>query len=157
VVAVKATQNPPTSTPAADVTPADILRNAARYLHRYGWTQGDFFNTTLTGGPAFPPACATGAITMAVYGHPTDPRGNDPEYDDRADLCNRAMRCLDHFLSTGDYVTDPDPFGRVCPSPIEVVTDWNDEEGRTLDEVTAALTDAADQWDTTHAPGGENA
>ena len=63
----------PTQNPAAQAstTPADTLRRAGRYLTRHGWIQGDYYATDLEtddiAGP-FPPACAAGAIAMAICG-----------------------------------------------------------------------------------------
>ena len=67
---MKATQNPPT----AEVTPAVILRGAATYIARYGWTQGTYYadqaapdGMSVEPNPT-PPACAMGAIAMAAFG-----------------------------------------------------------------------------------------
>src|SRR4051812_6352319 len=81
------THNP--TAPAADtddpsvVTPADILRGAARYLQLHGWIQHAYYGGDDTA--AFPPACADGAIGMAAYGYcPLVPGDNttDPGYRD---------------------------------------------------------------------------
>ena len=60
----------------------------------------------------------------------------------------RAMRVFAAFLDleyTGNaYDT----------SAIDVIGDWNDHDGRTLDEVIETLTDAADDWARAHPAGG---
>ena len=57
------TQNPTSSAADTDnrsvVTPADILRGAARYLEEHGWHRGAYYDTT-TDKP-FPPADVVGA------------------------------------------------------------------------------------------------
>src|SRR6266498_1151662 len=68
VAAMKATHQPPTRDHEPGTSPADLLRGAALYLRRYGWTRGQFFDLLAdTDGP-FPPACASGAITTAAHG-----------------------------------------------------------------------------------------
>ena len=73
------TQNPNAS--AADtiddatlvVTPADILRGAARYLETHGWIQGNYYNAD---GGAFPAACALGARGRATCARGAYPRSS---------------------------------------------------------------------------------
>jgi hypothetical protein len=139
---MKATHNPTDTadtqpTPAeVQVTPADVLRGGAQYLQLHGWTQGDFFD--ILTGPAFPPACAAGAICTAATGAPTHPQqihGPDGRL---------AMAAMHHFAECLGYP----PIDR--PDVAYPIGDWNDEDGRTLDEVTMALTEAADEWDRRH-------
>ena len=51
---------------AVDISPADILRGAARYLELHGWTQGDYYAPTPASPLPFPPACAVGALYTAA-------------------------------------------------------------------------------------------
>jgi hypothetical protein len=121
----------------AVATPADLLRCAAIYLHRHGWTQDDYYQRH-SDTPAMPPACAVGAIAMAAYGTAVD----TPSAFDGPELAdfNRAVDFLDLYLT--------DTYG------VPVYT-WNDVTGRTADQVIAALCEAADDWDTTHAGGAQ--
>jgi hypothetical protein len=142
---MQATHNPPT---AAQVTPADLLRMAARYLELHGWTQRVYFDRTED--TSFPPACVTGAIGMAVYG---DCRpvllGDSPD-------CDAALRRLADYLWRDGRVPEHDYYGALCCSDREIVTDWNDEPTQALADVLDILRAAADEWDRLHNQGGEN-
>ena len=61
----------------------------------------------------------------------------------------RAMRVFAAWIDL-EYT----PANGYGTSAIDVIGDWNDYSGRTLDEVLDALTDAADNWDGIHCPGG---
>lgn len=129
----------PLHTPGAlaDLTPADTLRCAARYLELRGWTQGVYYG--LTDHTPFPPACSDGAIGVAAYGYlalvPADEH-QDSGFRDY----NRAVSYLVDYLDLhGD--TDPDN-----PNPF----DWNDRPSRTAEQVIATLRAAADDYDRTH-------
>jgi hypothetical protein len=147
---MKATHEPPTTTVDTRPTPAELLSGAARYLRLHGWTTGQFYD--LTGGTngAFPPACAAGAITIAAYGRCIasgictldDPA--EPEHHDAM----HALRVLADYL---DGAHNPD--SPLEPSCIDVIGDWNDYPGRTLDEVEEALNAAADDWTAAHTGG----
>jgi hypothetical protein len=127
------------------MTPAELLRGAALYLTRHGWLQGDFFD--LLDQAAFPPACAMGAINICAHGRPI--LGSDDGADDaHTDAAITAMRVLAASLDV-DYAS-----GDTSVSAIDIVSGWNDDHSRTLDEVITALTDAADDWDRTHHTGG---
>ncbi|MFF0471488.1 hypothetical protein ACFYPX_29130 [Micromonospora zamorensis] len=141
----------PTHTPAAlaDLTPADILRCAARYLERRGWTQGEPYE--LAENPPFPPACTLGAITMAVYGYPAtiEDRQNGDVAPDI--LRDNTVRCLADFLWSDGRVPEPDYYGGLCCSNTEIVSDWNDDATQTLPDVLDILRACADDYDWTHA------
>jgi hypothetical protein len=132
---MKATHNPPAE---VRTTPADLLRCAALYLYRHGWTQCDYY------APVFdavtPPACASGALAMAAYGSPLDV----PYIADRSEQVDyrAALRALIDYLDLGGA---------------NEVFLWNDAPGSTADEVINALNAAADRWDILHTQGGENA
>src|SRR5690242_5380342 len=115
----------PTS-PAADpdnpgvVTPADILRGAARYLDTHGWHQGTYFasddlGTRVTDEP-FPAACVVGAIAMAAYGTKSDDLyapGNVPATSVRD--FHRAVDALTDYLDRFEPIcrlTDDEEIGR---------------------------------------------
>ncbi len=141
------TQNPTapaadTDIPTVDVTPADILRGAARYLELHGWIQRDHYSNQ--GGP-FPPACAIGAIGMAAHGRliaiPTD-------FGSGVGDCRRAVDYLTAYLddlgitTTGDeWSTEPATF-----------YDWNDRDDQSAANVVRTLLGAADNYDRTHTP-----
>ncbi|GAB1692785.1 hypothetical protein [Krasilnikovia sp. M28-CT-15] len=147
---MKATHHPPTLDHQPGTTPAVLLRGAAAYLTRHGWTQHQFFDLLAdTCGP-FPPACASGAIMTAAAGRclaegigTLDP--DDPE----ARTALTAMRVFADWLD-GGYV----PAEGFPASAIDVIGDWNDHDGRTLDEVVECLIMAADDWDRIHTTGG---
>lgn len=132
------TQNPPTTTtPAAEITPAVILRGAARYLELHGWHRGDAFQPD-TGRP-FPPACALGAIQAAVTG-----TANRVTSADIPAMCSAELVLAAHL--------DDDP-DRLDTDPFELIGDWNDHADRTAAQVITALTEAADDWDRIHTGG----
>jgi hypothetical protein len=131
---MKATHNPPTD---VQVTPADLLRFAALYLRRHGWTQGDYY--TVVFDALTPRCCVSGAIGIATYRTVVDV----PFITDRPERSEyyAAMRALVDYLD------------------LEAISDvfrWNDTTGRTLTEVVDALNAAADRWDALHTQGGDN-
>jgi hypothetical protein len=147
---MKATHKPPTLDNDTGMTPADLLRGAAVYLRRYGFTQGEFFDLLAdTDGP-FPPACASGAIITAAHGRCPATGILTLDGDDTPETLAaiRAMRVFAAFLDL-EYTGNP-----YDTSAIDVIGDWNDHDGRTLDEVVECLTDAADDWDRVHHAGG---
>ncbi len=89
---------PTQNTVTQPVTPARVLRDAARYLLGFGWHQGCLFDVdpdtvdpTDLPDPT-PPACVLGAVLVAVYGTPeralralADPGAHDPATCDLAD------------------------------------------------------------------------
>jgi hypothetical protein len=146
---MKPTHQPPVS-PATDdaMSPAALLLGAAEYLRRYGHTQHEFFDLVAADGDLFPPACASGAIIMATYGV-VQPLGIlDHDDEPEAIAAMRAMRVFADYLDDG-----PDPIDAYRVSAIDVIGDWNDQDGRTAAEVIAALTDAAHEWQHTHTGG----
>jgi hypothetical protein len=135
------TQNPPVEPVTAPVTsPATTLRDAALYLERHGWCQESYF--AVTGVPT-PPACAMGAISIAVHGYacPDDiyyGRGEDDRTDAKSTpLVHEAESVFaDYLLRSGEV--DPDTDGDLVS-----VGAWNDEDGRTAAQVITALRKAA--------------
>ena len=96
---------------------SDVLRRAAGVLDERGWCQNNNENADGT-------VCALGAINVAITGDP------DPE----------AWLPLDKLL-----------FENVCHVLVQAagikdvfITRWNDREGRTVDEVKAAMVTAAE-------------
>ncbi|MEV6377281.1 DUF6197 family protein [Micromonospora musae] len=131
---MKATHNSPTT---VQVTPADLLRMAAVYLRRHGWTQGDYY--TVVFDALTPRACASGALSMAAYGTTVDlPYATDrPEQADYRAAQRVLMDYLGVDSTSGLFL-------------------WNDTPGRTAGEVITAFEAAADEWDRLHTEGGEN-
>ena len=148
-----------------DVTPADLLRGAVCYLQLHGWHQGALYtdSSATTGTPEFTPAaCALGAIGMAAFGQriPTD--AMEPKYSAQWRDYQRASNFLSDYLTLTGAIWVPDEDTEDWDGPS--VGDWNDQDGRTLADVLAALLAAADEFDRAHAPlpvlnlpGGENA
>lgn len=141
------TQNAPT-TAVVEPTPADLLRGAALYLQRHGWTQGSYYidagvpsrlRTTAT-----PAACVVGALAMAAYGRCT----SDPFAVERPE--RRQFAGAVEFLTCQLY----DEYGDEDGDNVVVI--WNDRDSRTAADVIGTLNDAADEWDRTHRDGGEH-
>jgi hypothetical protein len=142
------TQNPTHSAADADdrsvVTPADILRGAARYLELHGWTQGDYY----AGNEPFPPACAIGAIGMAAHGVGTDcPHFDGPNPRD----CNLAFAYLRGYLFDHGHITT---LGNDWSTEATTTGEWNDRDDQTAATVIATLRAAADDYDRTHGTDG---
>lgn len=140
---MKATQNPPT----AEVSPAVILRGAALYISRHGWSQGTYYadNTAPDGmsvqSNPTPPACAMGAIAIAAFGRrlPED-SFLLPEWVDYKNAEDALLAHLDLlYPPTGD-----DDF------PHPEIGEWNDQPDRTAEQVIDTLTAAANEWDNAH-------
>jgi hypothetical protein len=147
---MKATHQPPTHDHEAGMAPADLLRGAALYLRRHGWTQGEFFDLLADTDSPFPPACTSGAIITAAYGRclATGICTLDGDQDPETVAAIAAMRVFAAYLDLEYTGTGYDT------SAIDVIGDWNDHDGRTLDEVIEALTDAANDWQAAHPTGG---
>jgi hypothetical protein len=144
------TQQPTSQLVDRSSTPAAVLRHAAIYLWRYGWTQAAFYRQP---DPQvehpFPPACTVGAIRAAVFGQPMDAlydttgmQLDNPDHNALVEQCMAAQRVL---AAEVDPEFDPDESGT-----LDVIADWNDTYGRTIADVLIALYSAADQWDATH-------
>jgi hypothetical protein len=152
------TQHPTVSAADTDgviaVSPAGILRGAARYLEVHGWTQHVYYGGTPA--DAFPPACADGAIGIAAYGRKAGFPGEtqDPAYRDY----NRA---LDYFCGYLEQTGANPTCGLSCSDGTDCwcgVNDaaddpfgWNDKPGQTAGTVIATLLAAADEYDWQHA------
>jgi hypothetical protein len=120
------------------VTPADILRGAARYLELHGWTQGDYYART---GEPFPPADMTGAIAVATFGYITECPFYEP-----APIVRDYWQAVEAIALYLDGVGLLDPASDQG-SPYR----WNDEPARTAEQVVTVLRAAADDYDWTHA------
>jgi hypothetical protein len=138
---------------ADPVTPARVLRDAARYLLRHGWHQGDLFadlDRFEAGELLMPPACALGAIHVSVLGIPA-PGEWAPE---TAAVFGAAVAALaDHLILCQDGVVAH--VGDVLDSDSQymwegLIGDWNDAPERIIGHVVAALFGAADEWDRLH-------
>lgn len=109
---------------------ATVLETAERTLASTGWMQGDLYDRGQEGGGT-PPAecrmCLIGAANTAAGGQP---RLGDMQALDLADAALRAVAA--HLgLSPG--------------SPGKGLVAWNDQQGRTVDEVRQALLGAAEK------------
>ena len=108
------------------VTPALVLRNAARYLERYGWIQGAYYDATAMSFT--PPACLVGAIGMVCYGGPVEAPAQ--HFDDPGFLdFEEAVLHLDRYL--------------LVHGEIEAYA-FNDAKDRTAEQVITVLCQAAD-------------
>jgi hypothetical protein len=128
-----------------ELTPADVLRAAALYLGRHGWTQWLYFDHTATDSP-FPPACMLGGIRAAVFGGTDGPATDSVGYDHPdAVLIRAAQQHLAVYLDP-EFAFNTE---RVSGAT-DVIGDWNDAAGRNIYDVITALHDAADDWDRIH-------
>lgn len=127
---------------AATVTPARTLRAGAAYLTRHGWVQGSYFDSAAT--VFTPAACLVGAIAMVCYGGPVEAPSQHFDTPEWVEF-EAALTYLDEYLAGCDVWTPPDPGSHGGHA-----YEFNDAKGRTATEVIAALTGAADAWDTTH-------
>lgn len=101
------------------------LRNAADVIERDGWHQGAYFQPEDGNGSGGCRVCASGAINTAVHGFAWPPIFDTSERE-RADA---AWYAASTFADG--------PWGSIVL--------WNDEPGRTAEEVIAALRGAADK------------
>lgn len=148
------TQNPialAANTDDLNVTAADILRGAARYLDLRGWTQHVYYGGTAA--DAFPPACADGALGMASYGYCCLVPGDNTD-DPGHRVYRRALDCLSDYLDRSEATLTLVPAFGPDDEPVEYrpdVFDWNDRDGQTAETVIATLRAAADEYDWQHA------
>jgi hypothetical protein len=128
-----------------DMTPAEVLRAAALYIERHGWTRWLYFDHAATDSP-FPPACMLGGIHAAVLGatggHTTD---SVSYHHPDAALIRATQRHLAAYLDP-EFVFNIE---RACRAT-DVIGDWNDAAERTATDVITALRDAANEWDRIH-------
>ncbi|MEU5529480.1 hypothetical protein ABZ744_21350 [Micromonospora chersina] len=134
-------KQPHTCGALADLTPADILRCAARYLELHGWIQRDYYSNAAS---PFPPACVLGAIGMAAHGRLIALPCNSGSGRREA---RRARKYLTAYLTDTGMLTIPANDWQSWPT----ATDWNDRDGQTAENVIATLRAAADNYDWTHA------
>ncbi|MFI7248131.1 DUF6197 family protein [Micromonospora chalcea] len=136
------TQKQPTTPGAlADLTPADTLRCAARYLEIHGWIKGTYYSNQ---GGTFPPACAVGAIGMAAHGRLiTIPATHGSGARD----CTRAIDYLTDYLTDLGIIACGDDWNTAPTGAIE----WNDRDDQTAEQVITTLRAAADNYDWDHA------
>lgn len=139
--------------PAATV--AALRSAAARFRNGIvDWGKEDF--RTQGFGEPVPTCCALGGISDAIdpENGDGDPRWVDPYL---RPIAVAAMEELADYLVT--ETDTPDKGFRTVTGwerdPVEVVGDWNDAEGRTVDDVVAALEAAADRLALRDAPGGD--
>lgn len=144
---MKATHQPSIT---GTVTPADLLRCAALYLRRHGWTQGTYY---ATGDTLTPPACVAGAIGIACAGHTVE-HFTQLNSGTLADYLATLAAFVDH-LDTAYPLFLIDEDGYLIDEHTSPYS-WNDDPTRTADEVVTALEDAADEWNHLHTDGGEN-
>ncbi len=90
-----------------------------------------------------------------MFGQPVDSILDeiiDPDHDTNAPLIIGAQVALADDIDPEWHVTDDDcPGGLTCA--LEVISDWNDVDGRTETQVLEALYGAADEWDRIHPQG----
>jgi hypothetical protein len=133
------------------VTPSHILRAAALYLVRHGWTQRDFYAPS---DALYPAADPYGAISLAATGRRIE--SLEDTLDEQSPVFN-AIAALEEYLtcaapnagglrSYGGYIGGLRSYGGYVD-----VQEWNDHPNREAGEVVAALRAAADYWDLNEA------
>jgi hypothetical protein len=130
-----------TVTPKAtsNVTPAQTLRAAARYLQLHGWIQGAYYDPTAT--VFTPAACVVGAIGMVCFGGPVDAPAqhfDDPGFPD----FEAAVAFLDLYL-VWRFRSNVTAY------------DFNDAWGREREAVLGMVYDAASEWDRRNSDGAQ--
>jgi hypothetical protein len=120
----------------------DTLRDAALYIERHGWRQGDMYERRVEHGRlvAFPPVCAMGAIVMASCG---------TSLPAPFVLANTwpAMRVLGEYLCPDRGIDMADSDLR------DEVGSWNDDDDQTAAGVIRTLRAAADDYEQAHTAG----
>lgn len=129
------TQKQPTVT-----NPAEVLTRSADYLVAHGWVRNAMYD--LCDDSLTPPACAVGAIRVAVFGRPVY---NDLDFDEHTP--DEPIKALAELVLEVEHIllmllpnkpeTHPE-----C-SVMDRIAVWNDWPGRTADEVILALRHAA--------------
>ncbi|RZU50679.1 hypothetical protein EV385_2457 [Krasilnikovia cinnamomea] len=108
------------------VTAGRVLQSAALYLERHGWIQGAYYDPSAT---CFTPAaCLVGAIGMVCYGGPVDAPAQHFDNPGFLDF-EEAVLHLDRYLLVADGSES---------------YEFNDAKGRTPQQVTHALREAAE-------------
>jgi hypothetical protein len=134
----------PTQKPVTDdtATPARTLRDAALYLSRHAWIQGNYYGDSVD--PAgFRAACVVGAIRIAVCGRPV-PFVSRVDNSAPARQIGHAVLALAEYLGLS-FHTDDD-----ASILTDVLADWNDSNDQTAAQVIADLNGAAATWDRFH-------
>lgn len=115
----------------SELTTVEILRGARGVLERNGWTQEWFFKE-VPGVPAAEcPVCLRGALNLAAGGalaHPVTPAA-----------------CGDALMAVNDALPE---YWR------GLIAGWNDEPGRTAEDVFALLDQAIALAEKTNTTGG---
>ena len=142
------TQDPVSPAPV-EPTPADTLRHASLYLTRHGWFQGTYYRPGYAG--AFPPACATGAIIIAVAGEPVNwpctlADTNEPAYLH----WRQAIAVLCDYLPGAGLCPVDDDQDEDTGDGWDDVWRFNDTDGQTAPRVVEVLLLAADEYDRVH-------
>lgn len=114
-------------------TPAALLARAADIIDERGWNQGFYYNDTGC-------VCVLGAIHAAV----AEAAGQDVTEDrlkfPHLPLSEESRPLVQSYNHAVKALSDTVPFGDAFRSAIP---DWNDENGRTKEEVQALLRRAA--------------
>lgn len=110
---------------AATLTVADVLDEAAAVIGRQGWWQGGYYDPAAA--LAMPmnscAVCVRAAINVAAGG----------QANGANDLARAATRAFETYVG-------------LCGTHPETAALWNDEPGRTVAEVVAALEGSARAW-----------
>lgn len=129
-----------TATVSPSLDTARVLRNAADYLSRYGWHQGDYFDEW---DVAHPMACPVGAMQVTICGFPAGPFTNTRVSEKQLDLLLDAVAVLADYPWSIGAVTDTEANDVVTAE----VGAWNDTAGRSAAEVIAAMRHAAYRYE----------
>ena len=131
---------------------SQILDRAADHIEKYGWARKEYFRPEIPDGPNLPPnqcpVCADAAISVAAGQHPefsegltldfiddpTDAEELGPEHRDALQQVRAAETAFARHLRR--------KYGGELTSEVAdqvTITTWNDEPGRTAEQVIAEL------------------
>ncbi|WP_163552045.1 DUF6197 family protein [Candidatus Frankia alpina] len=117
-------------------TVAALLRAARDELDRRGWTQHDFEAPTGE-------VCLLGALNASLT---RDPRHGPATVAAQRLLVAAAGTLTQRLVPTDHADEDPEELGLIS-YPIGEITEWNDADGRTLEQVVALLDTTASELD----------
>lgn len=120
---------------------SQVLEGAADYIDQHGWVQGRYFDTWTVETPK---ACTSGALWLVAQRVIEEMRAvGDSGFSDSGMLRNRAEESITQLLKDRDALPPGFNPEQLDGQAFDTVVTWNDEAGRTKDQVVQVLRDAA--------------